>query len=218
MLSSLLRAGQPPMNPIAKLAELFEQFPGIGPRQSKRFVYFLLTRDTRYLAELSRLIGDIKRESSLCVSCFRFFPSRNAEERTCALCADQNRDRSMLLVVEKDIDLDNIERSGTFSGSYFVLGGRISILEKAPFEKIRGNELRSRIEQDSATHTLKEVILALSLTREGEYTMELVAHMLRPLIIPHNITLSSLGRGLSTGIELEYSDTETLRNALKTRQ
>lgn len=205
------------MNPIAKLAELFEHFPGIGPRQSKRFVYFLLTRDPSYLNELSRLIGELKAKSTVCIACFRFFPSSSPAQNICALCADPNRDIGTLLVVEKDVDLENIERSGVFSGSYFVLGGRVSILEKNPFERIRCNELLRSIETKIAARTLKEIALALSLTREGEYTMELLIKTLSPLCAQNKIKLTALGRGLSTGIELEYSDAETLKNALHNR-
>lgn len=205
------------MNPITKLATLLAELPGIGPRQSKRFVYFLLTRDAQYLDELSRVISELKRGSMLCTSCYRFFAKSFVDTSLCTICNSNERDRTMLLIVEKDVDLENIERSGLFSGTYFVLGGKIPILEKKPLERVRGNELLDHIQKKIERNELREIIFALSLTREGEYTMEIISKMLEPLSAKHNIKLSTLGRGLSTGIELEYSDSETLKNALNHR-
>ena len=205
------------MNPITHLASLFAEFPGIGPRQSKRFVYFLLTRNPQYLDELSRAIADLKKSSTLCASCCRFFAKQTTTAARCTICESPVRDHSTLLVVEKDVDLENIERSGLFSGTYFVLGGRIPILEKKPLERVRGNELLDHIQKKIERQELREIVLALSLTREGEYTMEILTNMLQPLCKERRIKLSTLGRGLSTGIELEYSDSETLKNALNRR-
>lgn len=205
------------MNPITKLASLFAELPGIGPRQSKRFVYFLLTRDAQYLDELSRIISELKGGSMLCSACYRFFARSFIDTSLCSICNSHDRDHSLLLIVEKDVDLENIERSGLFLGTYFVLGGKIPILEKKPLERVRGNELLHHIQKKIEKGELREIIFAFSLTREGEYTMEIISKMLEPLSIKYNIKLSTLGRGLSTGIELEYSDSETLKNALNHR-
>ncbi|TSC62714.1 MAG: recombination protein RecR [Parcubacteria group bacterium Gr01-1014_48] len=205
------------MNPISKLSTLFADFPGIGPRQAKRFVYFLLSRDPHYLLELSRIIAELKKSSTLCASCFRFYAKTADPGFLCSICNSVDRDRSTLLIVEKDVDLENIERSGLFTGTYFILGGRVPILEKKPLERIRGNELLNHIQKKIQKKELREIILALSLTRDGEYTMEFITAMLQPITRLHNVKLSSLGRGLSTGIELEYSDSETLKNALNHR-
>ncbi len=105
-------------NSIERLVERFRQFPGIGPRQARRFVYFLLTRNREYLEELSELITNIKREVHICPSCMRFFA--NSKSPTCSICVDYNRDSSLLLVTEKDVDLDNMEKSGAYHGFYFV--------------------------------------------------------------------------------------------------
>lgn len=205
------------MNPIAKLSTLFADFPGIGPRQAKRFVYFLLSRDPQYLEELSRIIAELKKSSELCTSCYRFYAKTHDTTSLCSICNSPERDRSILLIVEKDVDLENIERSALFAGTYFILGGRIPILEKKPLERIRGNELIDHIKKKIQKNELREIVLALSLTRDGEYTMEFVTSMLLPLCKQYALKLSTLGRGLSTGIELEYSDSETLKNALNHR-
>ena len=207
------------MNTIQKLAELFSQFPGIGPRQSKRFVYFLLTRDEHFRGELARLLAALKEEVAVCDACCRFFTRRrNAQTAQCALCASPERQQSVLMVVEKDVDLEAIEKSGVYKGLYFVLGGRVPILEKNPDERIRAKKLLELVEQRAQKNVLKEVILALSLTSEGENTIEYLEKLLTPFGQKYALKISTLGRGLSTGTELEYSDKDTIKNALESRK
>jgi len=204
------------MNCIHKLAQLFSQFPGIGPRQAKRFVYYLLTTNKQFVSELSKLISEIQSHMSVCTSCFRFFDKGTGSAVMCSICRDKNRDESLLMVVSRDVDLDNIEKSGSFNGKYFVLGGIVPILEENPEEKIRLRELLNKIELLSGG--LKEVVLGMSANSEGEHTGDVVKEALSSLSAKHNIKISTLGRGLSTGTELEYSDSETLKSALKNRQ
>lgn len=191
------------------------RFPGIGPRQAKRFVYYLLTRDPSHLDELTRLIQELKREVHHCARCLRFFTGK--ERTLCETCADKNRDASMLMVVEKDVDFENVERSKNFDGLYFILGGSVPVLEKEPEKRIRSRELISRVEEDTKAGSLKELILALGATSEGDNTERYIIEMLTPLKEKYPFKISHLGRGLSTGTELEYSDSDTIRNALKNR-
>lgn len=202
------------MNALSKLAELFSEFPGIGPRQAKRFVYFLLTKDPAYVRELIKTIEEIKRNVHICSSCFRFFnDERNVG--TCDICRDPNRDQSILAVVSRDSDLEHLEKSHAFRGLYFVLGGTIPILEKEPERKVRIAELVKTVKNRP---TIKEVILALSLNVEGEHTGDVVRTTLKPLQEAQSFKITVLGRGLSTGTELEYSDAETLKNAFGNRR
>lgn len=203
------------MSVINRLTEQFTRFPGIGPRQAKRFVYYLLTRDPRTLDDLSRLIQELRREVHHCKSCFRYFTGHQRD--VCDICADPNRSVSQLMVVEKDADFENIERSGTFEGKYFVLGGSVPVLEKEPEKRIRAKSLLERVERDAQAGILEEVILALSANPEGDSTERYLKELLSPLQEQSLFTISHLGRGLSTGSELEYSDSETIRNALKNR-
>ncbi len=204
------------MNAIERLTEKFRDFPGIGPRQSKRFVYFLLSRNRAYLEELSRLILEVKKEVHVCTSCFRFF-AKNGGGNLCTQCASKTRDHSLLLLVEKDVDLENIEKTHLYNGLYFVMGGTIPILEKEPETRVRLAELFDRVKLDSEKNGLKEIIIAFSVNAEGENTTHLVEEKLRTLIEKHELKISHLGRGLSTGSELEYVDGETLKGALKNR-
>lgn len=197
------------MDPISKLTEYFREFPGIGPRQAKRFVYFLLTRNTSYLDEISRLILEIKKNIKTCSSCFRFFQSSNGS--VCPICSDKNRKADQLLVVSRDVDFEAIEKSKFYDGYYFILGGTVPILDKEPEKRVRVKELKDRINKSKPA----EIILSLNVNAEGENTIEYLKNIISSL--DSNIKLSVLGRGLSTGSELEYSDSDTIKNALKNR-
>ena len=197
------------MSPIDRLTELFEHFPGIGPRQARRFVQYLLTSPQTMRVDLGQLIEHIGSEVSQCKKCFRWF-TKNSQSPTptCNICADTNRDASTLFVIEKDADLDNVEGSG-YKGLYFVLGGTIPLASEEPSKYIRLRDLEKRAGEPG----LKEIILGLSATTEGDHTSQILAEKLKV----SNIKISSLGRGLSTGSELEYADPETIAQALGNR-
>ncbi len=203
------------MNPIDRLAELFSHFPGIGERQAKRFVYFLLLQDQGYLNSLAQTMTEIKKSIGQCTQCYRYFQVNG--EVICNECAEIKRDDSLILVVEKDADLESIKKSGSYNGRYFVLGGLVPIVEKSTPKRVRINELKTRIQKDKDSGVLKEVILAFSLSPQGDHTDTYVRESLNSIIENSAIELSSLGRGLSTGTELEYSDRDTIKNALKNR-
>ena len=197
-----------------KLAGLLSKLPGIGPRQAKRFAYFLLTRDDSYNKTLSDLIIKLKKEIRQCSSCLRFMPERKST--VCSICADPGRDDSLLCIVTNDVDLDAFEKGGTYIGKYFVIGGNIPILEKEPESRVRIKRLADYVEGKKPT--LREIILALNATPEGEHTAEFISSSLSEIIKSKNIKLSHLGRGLSTGTELEYADPDTIKNAFKHRE
>jgi recombination protein RecR len=206
------------MNSIERLTKLFAEFPGIGPKQAKRFVYFLITRSGGYVEELKKEINDLRYDIEMCSDCKRYFVKNGDKTvKTCVICSDTTRDQGLLMVVGRDIDFENIEKSHSFEGKYFILGGLVPILDKNPEMRIRLTELYNSIDKNGKTGFLKEIILALDANSEGEYTGELIKSHLSPLISKYNIKISELGRGLSTGTELEYSDAETIKNALKNR-
>jgi len=202
------------MNAIDELTEQFKKFPGIGNRQAKRFVYFLLTQNGNTLSKLSKLVSELKKETSQCSSCFRFFESKN-ESTSCDICSDPNIDKTKLMIVEKDVDFENIKKMGVYPGKFFILGGTIPILEREPTKKIRAKQLVDIIEKNK--NELEEIILALSINPEGENTLQYVKKILELLAEKYDIKITTLGRGLSTGTELEYSDSDTFQNALKNR-
>ena len=199
------------MDSLHKLAEYFAEFPGIGPRQAKRFVYFLMTRNSAYLEDISRLITEIKKNIKICSSCFRFF--QDAKSTLCPICANPNRDGSQLLIVARDVDFESIEKSHVYNGLYFILGGTIPILEKEPEKKVRLKELEEKIRKNN----FREIILSLNITADGENTADYIRHFITEKFSSKEIKITVLGRGLSTGSELEYVDAETIKNALENR-
>ena len=205
------------MDPIQKLTEYFLKFPGIGRRQARRFVYHLLSKDQKYLSGFSDLIAEIKKDISECSSCHRFFSSKTPKRELCDICSDTTTDATTIMVVEKDFDLENVRKSGAYHGKYFVLGGTLPFLDKNPNESIRAKALFDEVEKGGKAKILKEVILALSANPEGEHTALYVKKILEPLAEKYQFKISVLGRGLSTGTELEYSDSDTLKNAFKNR-
>lgn len=201
---------------IEKLAEYFKEFPGIGERQAKRFVYFLLHKNPNYVKELGDSILELKKNIHQCPSCFLYFQS--PVDTLCENCKNPKTDKGYLLVVEKDSDYENIKKSKSYNGFYFILGGLAPIINKEVLNFLRVKELASKVESKSKNGELKEVILALSLSPQGEHTDMYLREKLSSLEQKYNFKIVSLGRGLSTGTELEYSDSETIKNALKNRQ
>lgn len=201
------------MNSIDKLTEIFRSFPGIGPRQARRFVYHLLSRNGNYSEELVRAIENLKKEIAQCSECLRHFAKNGHTTNTCSTCSDDTRDPSLLMIVPRDIDMEAVERSGGYKGYYFVLGGVVPILEKEPEKRIRLAELEKKIQNNPA---LKEVVLAMNANADGEHTAEFLREKLSTDLHRKGlgkVDFSILGRGLSTGTELEYADPETLKSA-----
>lgn len=203
------------MNPIEKLTEHFKEFPGIGERQAKRFVYFLLHKNPSYVKELGDKILDLKNTIHQCPSCYLFFQSK--QDELCDICNNPKTDKTSLLIVEKDADYENIRRSKNYNGLYFILGGLVPIVTKETPNYVRIKELIRNIENQGKKNGLKEIVIALSLNPQGEHTDMYIREMLSPIQEKFNYKIVSLGRGLSTGTELEYSDSETIKNALKNR-
>lgn len=199
------------MNPIDTLTELFLKFPGIGRRQAKRFVYFLLSQGKPFIDKLTTALIILSEGVTQCSSCMRYFVGKDVQ--TCSLCSDTGREESQLMLVERDVDLENIEKAGVYAGYYFVLGGTTSLLEDISKDSLRTAELTKRIKEQKP----QEIILALSATPEGDATVTYIREVLDPLEKDMKFKLTLLGRGLSTGTELEYSDKDTLSHALSNR-
>mgnify|MGYP001607302930 FL=1 len=146
-----------------------------------------------------------------CGFCFNSFEASEDERNTglCLICRDQSRDRSLLCIVEKESDLETIEKTNQYRGKYFILGGVRDILKKDGLQNIKAQELKERI-----TEEIQEVILALNPTTEGEAAVLYLERTLKPF----TKKITRLGRGLPMGGELEYADDETLRSAFEGRK
>lgn len=203
------------MNPLDKLISHFENFPGVGARQAKRFAFHILTLDEGTSSELADLIKNARTSVIECQSCHRFF-TKHQTETVCSICTSSNRNHGRLLVVERDSDITAIERAGVYDGLYFVLGGTVPLLSAPENSKLRSGALKATIDTRIASDNLSELILGFSVNPDGENTARFVESMLKDQV-EAGLKVSYLGRGLSTGSELEYADAETIKNALSNR-
>lgn len=206
------------MTSLEKLINYFEQFPGIGGRQAKRFAFHVLTMRPGDAEELAHLIATLKTNVVQCPSCQRFFTASRAEVTLCQICSDQNRDQNKLMVVAQDSDIAAVEKSGVYDGLYFVLGGMVPLLHSEEVKQLRGALLKATVEARLPIG-LTEVILGFAVNPDGENTGRYVEAIINQIdeLIRLDLTISQLGRGLSTGSELEYADPETIKNALRNR-
>ena len=209
------------MDNFRKLEEIFTKFPGIGPRQARRFVYYILSRPNATVSEFIRLLGEVRKQTGECSACHRLFIYGNSSQNQvssdnnlCTICSDNNRDRTTLVVVARDSDFESIEKSGAYRGLYFILGGTIPILDKEPEKRVR---LELLLHYTKNLQNLGEIILSLNTTPDGDNTAEIIKSALQKIIDPAKTKITILGRGLSTGAELEYADSETIKFALKNR-
>ncbi len=204
------------MSDLDKLIKHFEKFPGVGIRQAKRFAFHILTLSNEERNDFVHLVDNVHTSVRSCLQCQRFFTAtHNHNSHTCDICNDESRDKSKLLVVEKDNDIIAIEKSDVYNGLYFVLGGTVPLLNEAHTNKLRGGALKVIV--NDRMNILKEIILGFSVNPDGENTANYVESLLKDNIEENQLKISLLGRGLSTGSELEYADPDTIKSALSNR-
>jgi len=192
---------------IQKLIDLFSKFPTVGPRTAARFVFYLIKLHQNNFDELLNSITNLRKSIKICSFCFN--PFEDSEETLCSICRDNSRDKTLLCVIEKEIDLISIEKTKKYKGLYFILGGTIN-LKKNNKNNIKIEELKQRIENNG----FKEIIIATNPTTEGEATALYIKRELKSF----NIKTTRLGRGLPVGGELEYADEDTLSSAFEGRR
>lgn len=201
------------------LFELFKKFPGIGGRQAKRFVSFIMHASPGYRKELIAALSNTHANVQTCADCHKKYIHNGGpipEHTLCRVCQKSGRDNGLLLIVAHDADVDVFENSLSFNGQYYVLGRYIPLFTEKIEEYVNLELLHTRINKLIA-HGLQEIILATNATSDGDYT----AKVLRDYIKKNyedKIKISTLGRGLSTGGELEYADQDTLREAMQFRR
>ncbi|MFM8840830.1 MAG: recombination mediator RecR [bacterium] len=188
---------------IEAVVEHFASLPSIGRKTAQRLAFYLLRQPDEFIRSFSSSLIRMKEMVKSCSVCFTY-----TEQDPCPICSSTKRDRSLICVVEQPTDVLIIERMSEFKGMYHVLHGNINPLEGVNPDDLKIKELISRLSVD-----VKEVILALNPTVEGEVTMQYLARMIKPL----NITVSRPARGIPIGSELEYTDEATLSKALESR-
>lgn len=200
---------------IKKLIEIFSRFPTVGPRTATRFAFYLLKTSDKERKELIEAISKLSSEVKICRFCQKPF-SRDGD--LCEICSDPSRDRTKICIVEKESDLEAIEKTERYKGLYYILGKTISTLEEEEVKKLKINDLKRRIEKPQKFGLLdasfKEIIIALNPTIPGDVTSRYLERELKDL----GIKITRLGRGLPTGGEIEYADEETLGEALEGRK
>ncbi|MEE8370296.1 MAG: recombination mediator RecR [Dehalococcoidia bacterium] len=191
--------------PLARLIEEFYKLPGIGPKSAQRLAYFLLRRPAAEAQALAEAILDVKEKISLCSVCYNV-----TEVDPCRICASDQRDRSVICVVEEPLDILVVERTRAHGGLYHVLHGAISPMDGIGPDDLKVGELLGRLRSGE----VREVILATNPNLEGEATAMYLGRLLKPLVA----RVTQLARGLPAGGDLEYADDVTLTRALEGRQ
>lgn len=182
----------------------FSKLPGIGRKTALRLVLHLLRQDDQNVQGFAEAITILKKDVKYCSSCYNI-----SDSEVCNICADTSRDASVVCVVENIKDVMAIENTVQYKGQYHVLGGIISPIDGVGPSDVEIESLINRVEKKG----VKEVILALSATMEGDTTNFYIYRKLQHL----NIKISIIARGVSVGNELEYTDEVTLGRSILNR-
>lgn len=189
---------------IALLIEQFQKLPSIGPKSAQRLAYFMLKMPISEVEKFTSAILKAKKNTKACDVCFNI-----STTSPCEICSSNSRNRSVICVVAETKDLIAIEKTNEYKGLYHVLQGLISPMDGIGAEDIRIKELLNRLTNDE----VKEIILALSPSVEGEAT----SLYLTKLIKPFSIKVTRIAFGLPVGADLEYADEMTLTRAIEGR-
>ena len=190
---------------IERLVQLLARLPGLGPRSARRAALALLKKKETLLQPLAAALEETARTIKACTNCGNLDSTD-----PCSVCADPRRDGSLICVVEDVADLWALERAGVFRGRYHVLGGTLSALDGRGPDQLNLGSLVERVRQGQ----IKEVVLGLNATVEGQTT----AHYVTDLIAPLNISVTRLAHGVPVGGELDYLDEGTLAAAFAARR
>ena len=190
---------------IASLIEHFQKFPSVGPKSAQRMAFYLLRMPKSEVKKFAQSMLDAKENTKTCEICFNL-----SSTSPCEICTSPQRDKSTICVVAETKDLIAIEKTNEYKGLYHVLQGLISPMDGIGADDIRIKELLNRLTDEN----VKEVILALSPSVEGEAT----SLYLNKLIKPFGIKISRIAFGLPVGADLEYADEITIAKAIEGRR
>ena len=189
---------------LAKLIDKFESLPGIGNKTAQRLAYHVLNMPKEQAVDFALAITDAHEKIKYCSVCCNF-----SDDELCPICRNENRDKSVICVVESPRDAIAMESTREFQGTYHVLHGAISPLNNIGPDQLYIKELLARLTDD----TVKEVIMATNPTIEGDATAMYISRLLKPL----GIKTTRLAYGIPVGGDLEYADEVTLARALEGR-
>lgn len=191
--------------PIARLIESYMRLPGIGEKTATRLAFYTLDMPENDVEDFSKSLIDVKKDLRQCSICGNI-----TEEDPCEICRDPNRDRSTIMVVEQPKDVMAFEEMGEYHGLYHVLHGVLSPIDGIGPQEINIKSLITRLQKNDE---VKEVIIALNSTPEGEATAMYIAKLIKP----SGIKVSRLASGLAVGTDIEYANTITLKRAVQGR-
>ncbi len=195
---------------LETLVEQLAKLPGIGKKTAQRLAFHLLRVNEQEALDLARAITRVRTEVGTCERC-----GNVAETQPCYLCSDAKRDATLLCVVEQPGDVVAIERSGAYRGIYHVLRGVLSPLDGIGPEELRVPDLVRRVREEG----IREVILAMNPTAQGEATSHFLAEVLAGIEVDgQRVSVSRIARGVPMGSEIELSDQATLARALEGRR
>lgn len=189
---------------ILNLIESFKKLPGIGEKTAERLALSTLNMDDDTIEIFSNSLKEVKNKIKKCEKCGSY-----TEEEICDICKSEIRDHSTMCVVEESKNVIQFEKVGTFNGVYHVLGGLISPLDGVNPENINLNTLKKRIKEEN----IKEVILAIKPSIEGETTALYISKMLED----ENIKITKIAHGIPMGADIDYIDPLTLEIAMEDR-
>jgi len=189
---------------LNNLVEFLQRLPGVGPKSALRMAFYLLQTPESFNNELSKTIGDLKKNVFVCKECFSV-----SDDEICEVCKDDNRNKQLMCVLERADDVLTIESLGGFNGLYHVLGGAINPLNHIGPEDLRIAELLERV----IKYDVSEVVVATNLSLEGEATALYIKSKL-----DKDVKVTRIGTGLPMGADLGYADMATLQRAMDGRR
>ena len=191
--------------PISKLIDSFMKLPGIGPKTAARLAFFVLTMKEDTVSTFAKALIDAKRNLLYCSTCGHI-----TDIDPCHICSDNQRDKSLICVVQDPKDVIAMEKMRDYNGLYHVLHGAISPMDGVGPEDINITPLLTRLHDE----TVQELILATNPTIEGEATAMYISRLVKP----SGIRTTRIAHGLPVGGDLEYADEVTLSKALEGRR
>jgi len=211
---------------LQKLVDLFAKFPTVGPRTARRFAFYLVNAPEKERENLVAAIKDLKTKIKMCKGCDKIFEASEQDGEFCAICSDPRRDKTIICLVEKETDLEAIEKTGQYKGLYFILSETISknnsrnnsletnVEKLCDRIKIQYSENQTNNQVNNQQTKIQEIILAFNPTLEGRQLALKLQRHLEPL----KVKITHLGLGLPVGGEIEYADEETITSALDNRR
>jgi recombination protein RecR len=198
------------IEPIARAVEAFATLPGIGPKTAQRLTFYLLRQPSEAVTELAEAIRHMKEAVHFCSVC-----GNVTDIEPCGICCSDQRDRTLICVVEDPLAVLTLERTRIYKGLYHVLHGALDPLHGVTVEDLKIEELIRRVQVNGdQTQAVREVILATNPNVEGDTT----AGYLERRLAPFGVQVTRLARGLPVGGDLEYADEVTLARALEGRR